>query len=298
MTPKSNPPAADCQTLLAVPPGKPLAPGLYVVATPIGNLADITVRAVQTLHGCDLVACEDTRVTGKLLSHYGIQKPMLSYNDHNGGDKRPMLLEKLTAGARVALVSDAGTPLISDPGMKLVETARDAGISVFAVPGASSVTAALSIAGLPTDQFHFAGFLPVKSAARVEALRACDTIPGTMIFLEAPHRLHACLRDVVTVLGADRGCAVAREITKLYEEVVRGRAAEVALHFEQHPPRGEIVLLIAPRGDAPVTPALDIDALLREAMKKFSLKDAVAVVAAETGVNRKIIYARALALRK
>ncbi len=276
---------------------KPLASGLYVTATPIGNLEDITLRALRVLENADVVACEDTRVTAKLLNAYGVKARLFAYHDHNAARVLPGLLARLAEGDRVALVSDAGTPLISDPGFRLVEAAREAGYEVFAVPGASSVSAALSVAGLPTDRFLFAGFLPPRKAARKKALEDLKHTQASLVLLEGPSRLGAMLGDAAKVLGP-RNAAVARELTKLHEEVRRGTLTELAAHYaEAGPPKGEIVVIIAPPTDNLDTD-IDVDAALRDALQAGSVKDAASEVAQMTGRPRRELYARALALSK
>ncbi len=275
-----------------------LPPGLYVVATPIGNLRDATLRSLEILAACDLIACEDTRVTHRLLDHYGIARPLTPYHDHNAETARPRLLAKLAAGGRVALVSDAGTPLISDPGYKLVREAREAGHVVTSAPGASAVLMALSIAGLPTDRFFFEGFLPVKEGARRTRIAELARIPSTLVLFETGPRLAATLTDLSAGLGA-RAAAVCRELTKLHEEVRRGELAALAADYAAGAEtRGEIVLVVAPPLPAEAPSAAEIDALLQGALARTSLKDAVAEVAAATGESRRTVYARALALAK
>lgn len=274
-----------------------LAPGLHVVATPIGNLGDITVRALQTLAGADLIACEDTRITRRLLDRYGIRTPLMPYHDHNGASARPKLLEKLAAGAALALVSDAGTPLVSDPGFKLVQEAAEAGHKVHPIPGASALLAALVSAGLPTDCFLFDGFLPPKAGQRKNRLSALAAIPATLVFYESGPRLPESLADLAEVLGP-RPAAVCRELTKAFEEVRRGPLPELAAHYgEAGAPKGEIVLVIGPPLEAAAADT-DVDAALRRALAAGSLKDAVAAVAAATGRPKKEVYARALALQE
>ena len=275
-----------------------LPPGLYVVATPIGNLRDATLRSLEILAACDLIACEDTRVTHRLLDHYGITRPLTPYHDHNAESARPRLLAKLAAGGRVALVSDAGTPLISDPGYKLVREAREAGHVVTSAPGASAVLMALSIAGLPTDRFFFEGFLPVKEGARRTRIAELARIPSTLVLFETGPRLAATLTDLSAGLGA-RAAAVCRELTKLHEEVRRGELAALAADYAAGAEtRGEIVLVVAPPLPVEAPSAAEIDALLQGALARTSLKDAVAEVAAATGESRRTVYARALALAK
>ena len=276
---------------------EPLAPGLHVVATPIGNLGDISLRALATLSAASVVVAEDTRVTKTLLAHYGITTPLVAYHEHNAAEMRPRLLARLAGGEALALVSDAGTPLVSDPGFRLVGAALETGYAVTAIPGASAVLAALVVAGLPTSRFFFEGFLPVKSAARRQRIAELAAVPGTLVFFESPRRVAECLVDLAAVLGA-REAAVARELTKLYEAVRRAPLPELAAAYAEEPaPRGEIVLLVGPPSDA--APALDGDALdarLRDALRTHSVKDAAAVVAGETGQPRRKVYARAIEL--
>ncbi len=274
-----------------------LAPGLHVVATPIGNLGDMTLRAIEVLAAADVIACEDTRVTRKLTDRYGIATPLTPYHDHNAAAARPKLLARLAAGEGVALVSDAGTPLISDPGYKLVRAARDAGHAVTAVPGASAVTAALATAGLATDRFWFEGFLPAKQAARRARIVALARIPATLVLFETGPRIGAALADLAIGLGP-REAALCRELTKLHEEVRRGDLATLARDYAAAPePRGEIVMVIAPpAADQP--DARDVDAMLHAALGRASVKDAVAEVAQASGVPRREVYRRALTLAK
>lgn len=273
-----------------------LAPGLHVVATPIGNLGDVTLRGLAALAGADLIACEDTRVARKLLDRYGIATPLQPYHDHNAAKVRPLLLRRLAAGAAIALIADAGTPLISDPGFKLVRAVRAAGTAVTALPGASALLAALTVAGLPTDQFFFAGFLPPKPAARGARIAALAGIPATLVLFESAPRVAATLADLAAGLGR-REAALCRELTKMHEEVRRGELATLAQDCAGGKLRGEIVLVVAPP-PAP-RPALgDADALLREALARGSLKDAVAEVAGATSLPRRELYQRALTLAK
>ena len=270
--------------------------GLVIVATPIGNAGDITLRALDLLRRADRIACEDTRVTGKLMARYGIATPLLAYHEHNAQRMRPVLLERLRRGETIALVSDAGTPLISDPGYKLVRAAIEAGIPVTTLPGASAALAALVPSGLPTDRFFFAGFLPPRSAARRAELTELAAIPATLIFFESAGRLAAALADMASVWGP-RNAAVVRELTKLYEEIRRGTVTELAEHYAAaDPPKGEIVIVIGP-STAPIAASdATIDDALRAALANASLRDAVAAVAAALGAPRRRIYARALAL--
>lgn len=277
----------------------PLAPGLHVVATPIGNLGDISLRALATLAAADLVLAEDTRVTKVLLAHYGISSPLGAYHEHNAEEMRPKVLAKLAEGKRLALVSDAGTPLVSDPGYRLVEDALKAGHHVTGVPGPSAVLAALVVAGLPTDRFFFEGFLPPRTAARRARLSELAAIPATIVLFESPRRLTELLADAAAMLGA-RPAAVARELTKLHETVRRGSLPELAaLYASGEMARGEIVVLIG-QGDGKSGAATDdvIDGKLKAALAAKSLKEAVAQVAADTGMPRRKIYARALELTR
>ncbi len=269
-----------------------LAPGLYVVATPIGNLRDITLRARDTLAGADLVLCEDTRVTGKLLGAYGLDTPTLSYHEHNAESRRPEVLARLAEGAAVALVADAGTPLVSDPGYKLVRAAREAGHPVTPIPGPSALLAGMMAAGLPSDRFFFQGFLPAKRKARRDALAELAPLSATLVIYESPRRLAASLADMAAVLGA-REAVVARELTKRFEEWRRGTLAELAAAYTE-PPKGEVVVLIAPPAAAPPVTDAEIDARLGEAMATDTLRDAVDAVTAATGAARKRVYRRAL----
>jgi 16S rRNA (cytidine1402-2'-O)-methyltransferase len=274
---------------------EPLAPGLYVTATPIGNASDMSLRAIAVLKGADAILAEDTRVTAKLLAIHGICRPMLAYNDHNAPKMRPEILKRLSEGAALALVSDAGTPLISDPGNKLVRAARDIGVKVYPVPGASAVLAALSAAGLPSDRFFFAGFLPSKSGERKNALRELVSVPGTIIFFEAPQRVSESLADMEEVLG-NRTAAVARELTKLHEEFRFGTLRELAQAFAETP-RGEIVVLVAPALER--EPDLKtLDALLSKAIASMPVKAAAQLIADATGARSRLLYDRALLLKE
>jgi 16S rRNA (cytidine1402-2'-O)-methyltransferase len=276
----------------------PLAAGLYLVATPIGNLRDITVRALAVLAAADLIACEDTRVTRKLLDHYGIATPLTPYHEHNAPEARPKLLARLADGAAIALVSDAGTPLVSDPGYKLAREARAAGASVTALPGASAVLAALTLSGLPTDRFLFEGFLPAKEGARRARINELKRIPATLVLFETGARIAAALADLAADLGP-REAALCRELTKLYEEVRRGDLGTLARETAQAgEPRGEIVIVVAPPDRQAELTAVDLDALLRQALDRLSVKEAVAEIAAVTGESRRAVYQRALALTK
>ncbi len=274
------------------------SPGLYIVATPIGNAADITLRALALFEAADVIACEDTRVTGKLLTIHGLKASLTPYHEHNAERVRPQLIKRLKNGETVALVSDAGTPLISDPGYKLVQACRDTDILVQALPGASSVLAALVSAGLPTDRFFFAGFLPSKKAARRQELESLAAVPGTLIVMESSRRLPGSLQDIADVLG-DRDAAIARELTKLHEELRRGTLSSLAQHYQDAgAPKGEVVIVIAPPGDQPSLSQDQLDALINEALNSSSLRDAVKHVTETTGLPRRIVYARALELNE
>ena len=275
------------------PPYEPLSPGLYLVATPIGNLGDITFRAAEILQRCDAVACEDTRVTAKLLRHLGVSKPLWRYDDHSGETDRERLLGAMAHKA-VALVSDAGTPLISDPGYRLVRAAREARIAITSLPGPSAAIVAITLSGLPNDRFLFAGFLPQKEKARHDVLEELARVPATLVFYETAPRLAKSLAAVEDVLPG-RDVAVARELTKAFEECRTGTPTELAAHYDAHPPKGEIVLLIGPPRDE--ADATDSDALLIAEMAESGPSQAASKVARMTGLDRKALYARALELR-
>ena len=273
------------------------APGLYLVATPIGNLGDIGLRALELLAGADCIACEDTRVTRKLTERYGITTPLTPYHEHNAAEARPKLLARLSDGQTVALVSDAGTPLISDPGYRLVRAAHEAGHPVTALPGASAVLAALSVAGLPTDRFFFEGFLPPKQAARQKRIAALANIPATLVLFESGPRLAGALADLAAGLGA-RAASVCRELTKLHEEIRRGDLASLARDYAAGAEtRGEIVIVVAPPAEQEIAQS-DLDDMLRHALARVSVKDAVGEVALASGRSRREVYQRALALSK
>lgn len=272
-----------------------LKPGLYIVATPIGNLGDITIRAADILRRAALIAAEDTRVTAKLLHHLGVRVPMLSYHDHNADRVRPELLERARTAA-VALVTDAGTPLISDPGYKLVREAHEQGVAVTTLPGACAAIAGLTLAGLPTDRFLFAGFLPPKTAGRTKVLEELKPIRATLIFYETGPRLADSLADVAQVLG-NREVAITREITKLHEEVRRGLAPELAAALAaESAPKGEIVLVVGPPPAAEAPTPEVMEARLREALETLSVKEASRRVADETGAPKAELYKLALQL--
>ena len=296
--------SASPQPIEPLPGSKPaagaersaLTPGLHVVATPIGNAGDITLRALAVLRDADLIACEDTRVSDKLLRRYGIATRRIAYHDHNAERMRPRLIARIKAGAAVALISDAGTPLVSDPGYKLVRAALAEGLAVTALPGPSAPLTALVLSGLPTDRFFFAGFLPAKSAARQRALGELTAVPATLLFLETAVRLAASLADMAAVLG-DRPAAVARELTKLHEELRRGTLADLAAHYgAAGPPKGELVVVVGPPSAAPAAGEDALDEALGTALAQMSVKDASLVVASALGLSRRVVYARALAL--
>ena len=276
---------------------RPLPARLYVVATPIGNLGDVSLRGLATLAAADLIACEDTRVTARLLDRYGIKAALTPYHDHNAAAARPKILARIGDGGAVALVSDAGTPLVSDPGYRLVQAAREAGFAVTAVPGASAVLTALAVAGLPTDRFFFEGFLPAKDVARRTRIAELARMPATLVLFESGPRVAAALAALADGLG-DRPAAVCRELTKLHEEVRRDGLAALARDYAAgEETRGEFVLVIAPPQAAAVAPET-VDELLRDALRTQSLRDAVGAVAAATGEPRGEVYRRALALAK
>ncbi len=276
-------------------PGGSLEAGLYLVATPIGNAGDITLRALEVLATADVVACEDTRTTARLLTMHGVRARLTAYHEHNAERARPGLLARLARGEAVALVAEAGTPLISDPGYKLVVAARHAGVTVTAVPGASATLAALTISGLPTDRFLFAGFLPPRGGPRRRAIAGLAAVEATLVVLESPRRLAASLADMAALLGP-REAAVARELTKLFEEVRRGPLDDLAAHYSAAgPPKGEVVVVIAPPGETQISED-DVDVRLRAALEGQSVRDAAQSVAAATGLPRRRLYARALEL--
>jgi 16S rRNA (cytidine1402-2'-O)-methyltransferase len=279
---------------------EPLRPGLYVVATPIGNLKDVTFRALSVLAAANAVLAEDTRVTKTLLAHYGITTPLIAYHEYSNEAVRERMIHRLREGQALALVSDAGTPLVSDPGYKLVQAAIEDGLPVTPIPGPSAILTALVVSGLPTDRFFFEGFLPPKSAARRARLGEIALIPGTLMLFEAPHRLPDMLADAAAVLG-ERQAVVAREMTKLFETVRRGTLPELARIFaEEGPPKGEIVVLIGEATRAMHAAEVDaaLDGRLAAALAHHSIKDAAALVAAELDLPKREVYARALALAK
>ena len=272
-----------------------LVPGLYIVATPIGNLSDLSPRAASVLANADLIAVEDSRVTAKLLRHIGVKRPMIPYHDHNAEQVRPRLMAELPRKA-IALVSDAGTPLISDPGYKLVREARAAGYNVTTIPGPCAAIAGLTLAGLPSDRFLFAGFLPAKEKARKDTIADFAAIRASLIFYESGPRLAATLTALLQTLG-NREAAVAREISKAYEETVTGTLESLADRYADTPPKGEIVIIVAPPSDAPSAPAGDADAMLTEALVRLPVAKAAAEVSKATGLPRAMLYDRAVQMK-
>ncbi len=272
-----------------------LSPGLYIVATPIGNLGDLSPRAAATLSGADVIAVEDSRVTAKLLRHIGIKRPMVAYHDHSGEAVRPALIARMATEA-VALVSDAGTPLISDPGYKLVRDARAAGVNIVTIPGPSAAISALTLAGLPTDRFLFVGFLPAKAKARADAIAEIAAIRATLVLYESGPRLAATLTTLTAGLG-NREAAVARELSKLYEECVTGSLTDLAARYKDAPPKGEIVIVIAPPSPPEGATESDADAALAEALTRLPIGRAASEVAQKLYLDRRTLYARALALK-
>jgi len=272
------------------------AAGLYVVATPIGNLRDITLRALDILAAANIIACEDTRVTEKLMSRHGLAGQRLAYHEHNAERMRPLILERLRRGESLALISDAGQPLVSDPGFKLVRALLAEDLPVTALPGPSAALTALVLSGLPTDRFFFAGFLPPKTAQRRRELGELAAIPGSLIFFEGASRLPAALADMAAVLGP-RPAAVARELTKVFEEVRRAPLDALAAHYAAAgPPKGEITIVVGPPEAAAAPAGVAIDEALAEAMSRLSLRDAVDSVATALSLPRREVYARALQL--
>ena len=278
-------------------PARPLEAALYLVATPIGNLGDITLRALETLAGADVLACEDTRVTRVLLDRYGIQNRPFAYHEHNADEAGPRLLQALEAGKSVALVSDAGTPLVSDPGYRLAQTAIESGYKVVPIPGASAPLAALVGSGLPNDAFLFAGFLPTKDKAKRDRLSEFAKTPATLLFFESPHRICATLVAAAETLGGERLASVCRELTKTYEEFRRGTLSELAAYYQENDNvKGEIVLVIAPATEKPTEPE-DVDAILADLSGSMPTAKAAAEAARLTGLPRKELYQRLLELK-
>ena len=269
---------------------------LYLVATPIGNLGDISARALETLRTVDSIAVEDTRRAGQLLAHFDIKQKLIAYHDHNEGNATPKLVSRMLAGEAIALISDAGLPLIADPGHRLVAACAGAGVPVTVIPGANAALMALMLSALPSDRFYFHGFLPAKPSARRTELAQLAGLSVTLIFYEAPHRLLETLIDAESVLGNRRAC-VGRELTKLYEEARRGSVSELAAHYEITPPRGECVLVIEGQTNEATLDADGIDALLLKTLSGMKLRDAAKAVAAQTGLAVSDLYARALQLQ-
>lgn len=273
-----------------------LAPGLYLVATPIGNARDITLRALDVLAGADVLAAEDTRSLRRLLDIHGValgNRPLIAYHDHNTDKARPRLLDEIAQGRSVAYASEAGTPLISDPGFDLVRAAREAGLPVTSAPGAVAAITALSIAGLPTDRFFFAGFLPATASARKSALRDLAPVAATLVLYESPRRLAALLTEACDLLGADRPAAVCRELTKKFEEIRRDTLQALAAHYAETPPKGEVVVLIG-KGDSPKLNEMDLETEVRGALQRMSVRDAADDVSGRLGLKRRVVYQLAM----
>jgi 16S rRNA (cytidine1402-2'-O)-methyltransferase len=279
-------------------PARPLEPALYIVSTPIGNLGDITLRALETLAAADILACEDTRVTRVLLERYGIRRRAFAYHDHNESEATPRLVAAVAEGKSVALVSDAGTPLISDPGYRLVGAMAEAGLRVIPIPGASAVLSALAASGLATDSFFFAGFLSPKDGAKRSRLGALKSIPGTLVFYESPRRLSVSLAAMADELGADRDATVSRELTKTFEEIRRGTLSDLAAHYaEADTPRGEIVICVGPPREPDAPDEADVDALLLSLAEEMSTAKAAGEAAKQTGLAKGDLYKRLLELK-
>jgi len=275
-----------------------IQPGLHFVATPIGAARDITLRALDILAGADVLAAEDTRTLRHLMEMHGVAlngRMVLAYHDHNGDQMRPRLIEALKAGKSVAYASEAGTPLVADPGFQLARAAIDEGLTVLAAPGPSALLCALSVSGLPTDRFFFAGFLPPKSTARKTSLRDLAQVPGSIIFYESPRRIDACLRDMIETLGPNRQAAICRELTKRFEEILRGTLADLSESLSGRDLKGEIVVVVD-RADPVPASAQTVEDALREALKTQSSKDAAAQVAQAFGLTRRDLYQLALSL--
>ena len=290
-------PAADAAAPVADGPA-PLPAGLYLAATPIGAADDVTLRALDALARADVIAAEDTRRAAQLMAIHGVDRrgrPMIPYHDHNGASQRPKLLARIEAGESVVCVSDAGTPLIADPGWRLAREAIDRGLPVAALPGASALLAALTVSGLPTDRFLFAGFAPPKQSARRRFFAEFAPTPATLVFYESPRRLAAALADMAEVYGAERPAAVCRELTKLHEETRRGSLGDLAAAYAGAPPKGEIVVLVGPPGETE-TDADTLDEALTEALARVGVRDAAREVSAALGLPKREVYARALEL--
>lgn len=278
----------------------PMAPGLYLIATPIGTARDITLRALDILASADVLVAEDTRSLRKLMDIHGVHlrdRPVLSYHDHNGGQMRPRLMALLNEGKSVAYASEAGTPMVADPGFDLARAAREEGHTVVSAPGASAVITALTVGGLPTDRFFFNGFLPNASGQRKSALRELKDVPGTLVFYESPKRIASMLRDAAEVLGPNRDAAVCRELTKKFEEVLRAPLSELAVLCEERALKGEIVVLID-RAGSPEINEDDLETLIQQALQNGSVRDAADMVAAQTGLPRRQVYQLALKMDK
>lgn len=279
-------------------PARPLEPALYLVATPIGNLADITIRALETLAAADVLACEDTRVSRVLLERYGIRRRTTAYHEHNAAEAGPKLIAALEEGKSVALISDAGTPLVSDPGYRLVGEALERGLRVVPIPGPSAALAALTVSGLPSDAFLFAGFLPVKAGQKRARLQQWQAVPATLIFFESPRRLVETLEAMAQVLGAERQAAICRELTKTFEEARHGSLQELAAHYAAaDTPKGEVVICVGPPADGEAAPA-DVDALLIGLAAEMPASRAAAEAARMTGQPKQELYRRLLALKE
>ncbi|THD76962.1 16S rRNA (cytidine(1402)-2'-O)-methyltransferase [Thalassobius vesicularis] len=277
-----------------------MAPGLYLIATPIGTARDITLRALDILASADVLVAEDTRSLRKLMDIHGVHlrdRPVLSYHDHNGGQMRPRLMALLNEGKSVAYASEAGTPMVADPGFDLARAAREEGHTVVSAPGASAVITALTVGGLPTDRFFFNGFLPNASGQRKSALRELKDVPGTLVFYESPKRIASMLRDAAEVLGPNRDAAVCRELTKKFEEVLRAPLSELAVQCEERALKGEIVVLID-RAGSPEINEDDLETLIQQALQNGSVRDAADMVAAQTGLPRRQVYQLALKMDK
>ncbi len=280
------------------PPGNHLEPGLYLVATPIGNASDVSFRALDVIKNSDIVACEDTRTSARLLAIHSISAKLVPYHEHNAEKARPAIIKRLKNGETVALISDAGTPLISDPGYKLVRACIEEGVCITTVPGPSAILAALVLSGLPTDRFMFTGFLPSRAAGRRRALSELASVPATLVFMESPRRLAKSLDDMAGILG-NREAVVARELTKLFEEVRRGPLKELAEHYlTAGPPKGEVTVVVAPGRERTAPDQDEVDRRIVKALENLSLRDAVAEVAATTGLARQKVYARALEIKR
>jgi len=288
--------ASETEGISADEPGR-IKAGLYIVATPIGNLGDITKRSLDTLKAVDVIACEDTRITGKLLNAFLIKKPMIAYHEHSASGRLPQLLQMITEGKSVALVSDAGTPLISDPGYRLVEAAAKQGLYITTLPGASAVISALTLAGLPTNRFLFMGFAPTKTKARQDWFAAEDNTAATLVYYESAKRLAGSLADAHSVLG-NRQAAVCREISKKFEQTVRGDLAALSARYQTDgPPKGEVVVVVAPAApDKTATSKFDLDTkkILEMALQHMTVKSAATFVAEITGERKKAMYQQAL----